>query len=128
MKLLRLLVNGARRLLADAEDIESSIKLETERISALISLSAPIDLSQNRIAPILDQFLTANTNASLDLNLTDGFLDLAGQGIDFATRYGALPDSTLRVRKLCEGRRIECVSPPYLSAHGTPHHHSDRNS
>ncbi|GLK91034.1 LysR family transcriptional regulator [Pseudomonas turukhanskensis] len=121
----RLLVEGARRLLADAENIESAIKLGTERISGLIRLSAPVDLGRNRIVPILDQFLAANPNISLDLNLTDGFLDLAGQGIDFAIRYGALADSTLRVRKLSEGRRVVCASPAYLQAHGTPQHPSE---
>jgi len=121
----RMLVDGARRMLADAEDIESNIKLGTERISGLIRLSAPVDLGRNRIVPILDQFLEDNPNVSLDLNLTDGFLDLAGQGIDFAIRYGALSDSTLRVRKLSEGRRVVCASPAYLSVHGTPQHPSE---
>lgn len=37
----RMLMEGARRLLAEAEDIESTIKLGTERISGLIRLSAP---------------------------------------------------------------------------------------
>lgn len=121
----RVLVDGARRLIADAEDIESNIKLGTEHISGLIRLSAPVDLGRNRIVAILDQFLEDHPNISLDLNLTDGFLDLAGQGIDFAIRYGALSDSTLRVRKLSEGRRVVCASPAYLSAHGTPHHPSE---
>lgn len=121
----RMLVEGARRMLADAEDIESNIKLGTERISGLIRMSAPVDLGRNRIVPILDQFLEDNPNVSLDLNLTDGFLDLAGQGIDFAIRYGALSDSTLRVRKLSEGRRVVCASPAYLSVHGTPQHPSE---
>ncbi|RON80868.1 LysR family transcriptional regulator [Pseudomonas fluorescens] len=121
----RMLVDGARRMLADAKDIESNIKLGTERISGPIRLSAPVDLGRNRIVPILDQFLEDNPNVSLDLNLTDGFLDLAGQGIDFAIRYGALSDSTLRVRKLSEGRRVVCASPAYLSAHGTPKHPSE---
>jgi len=121
----RLLVDGARRLLADAEDIESNIKLGTERISGLIRLSAPVDLGRNRIVPILDQFLEEHPNVSVDVNLTDGFVDLAGQGIDFAIRYGALSDSTLRVRKLSEGRRVVCASPAYLSVHGTPAHPSE---
>ena len=118
----RLLVDGARRLLADAEHIESSIKLGTDHISGLIRLSAPVDLGRNHIVPILDQFLEENPEVSVDLNLTDGVLDLAGQGIDFAIRYGALPDSTLRVRKLSEGRRVVCASPAYLRAHGEPQH------
>lgn len=121
----RVLVEGARRLLADAESIKSTIKLGSEQISGLVRLSAPVDLGRNRLVPILDQFLEANPNISIDLNLTDGFLDLTGLGIDIAIRYGALPDSTLKVRKLSEGRRVVCASPSYLSAHEIPEHPSE---
>lgn len=121
----RLLVDAARQLLGDAEDIRSKIKLGTQRVSGLIRLSAPVDLGRNRIVPILDSFLAEHPEVSVDLNLTDGFIDLAGQGIDFAIRYGALADSTMRVRKLSEGRRVVCASPAYLQAHGTPLHPSE---
>ncbi|MFT2159839.1 LysR family transcriptional regulator [Pseudomonas putida] len=121
----RLLVDGARRLLEDAGEIESSIRLGTDQISGLIRLSAPVDLGRNRIVPILDHFLEQHPSISVDLNMTDGYLDLAGLGIDFAIRYGALSDSTMRVRKISEGRRVVCASPAYLAAHGTPMHPSE---
>lgn len=118
----RLVLDGARRLLAEAEEVRSAVKLGTERVSGVIRLSAPMDLGRNRIVPIVDDFLAANPGVSIDLTLTDGYTDLAGQGIDFAIRYGALADSTLRVRKLSVGRRVVCASPCYLQEHGTPLH------
>ena len=42
------------------------------------------------------------------------------EGIDVAVRFGNLADSTLRVRKLGEDRRLVCAAPTYLEAHGTP--------
>ncbi|WP_409488182.1 LysR substrate-binding domain-containing protein [Pseudomonas promysalinigenes] len=92
---------------------------------AVYELSAPVDLGRNRIVPILDHFLEQHPSISVDLNMTDGYLDLAGLGIDFAIRYGALSDSTMRVRKISEGRRVVCASPAYLAAHGTPMHPSE---
>ncbi|MEE1867918.1 MULTISPECIES: LysR family transcriptional regulator [Pseudomonas] len=118
----RVLVERVRPLLAEAEDIASTIKLGTEQVSGVVRLSAPVDLGRNRIVPILDEFLEHHPDISVDLNLTDGFVDLAGQGLDFAIRYGALSDSTLRVKKLSEGRRVVCAAPAYLSKHGTPQH------
>jgi DNA-binding transcriptional LysR family regulator len=40
--------------------------------------------------------------------------DLVGQGQDLAIRYGELADSTLRVKRLGNNRRIVCASPAYL--------------
>lgn len=118
----RLLVEGARRLVADAEDLENRIRLGTERISGPIRLSAPEDLGRHRVVPVIDAFLIAHPEVTIDLNLTDGYVDLVGQGIDFAIRQGTLADSTLRARAIGEHRRVVCAAPSYLDAHGSPEH------
>jgi DNA-binding transcriptional LysR family regulator len=121
----RLLVQGARRLLAEADELEALIRLGVERISGPIRLSAPIDLGRCYIIPILDAFPAEHPEVAIDLNLTDGYVDLVGQGQDFAIRYGELADSTLRVKRLAENRRIVCASPAYLETRGTPQHPDD---
>ena len=42
------------------------------------------------------------------------------EGYDLAIRFGALKDSTLMARKLTDMRIVCCVSPDYLTRHGTP--------
>jgi len=121
----RLLVQGARRLLAEADELESLIRLGVEKISGPIRLSAPIDLGRSYVVPTLDAFLAEHPEVTIDLNLTDGYVDLVGQGQDFAIRYGELADSTLRVKRLAENRRIVCASPAYLETRGTPQHPDD---
>src|SRR5260370_33271768 len=116
----RLLVQGARRLLAEADEFEALIRLGVDRISGPIRLSAPIDLGRSYLVPILDAFLSEHPDVTIDLNLTDGFVDLVGQGQDLAVRYGELADSTLRVRRLGKNRRVVCASPAYLRNRGTP--------
>jgi len=91
-----------------------------EKISGPIRLSAPIDLGRSYVVPTLDAFLAEHPEVTIDLNLTDGYVDLVGQGQDFAIRYGELADSTLRVKRLAENRRIVCASPAYLKTRGTP--------
>lgn len=118
----RVLAEGARRLLAEADEIESQVRFGAERISGLVRLSAPVDLGQNRIAPIIDRFLEHHPDVTIDLDLTDGFVDLVAQGIDFAIRYGSLADSTLKAKPLGENRRVVVASPDYLARHGTPRH------
>lgn len=103
------LVEGARRLLSEANELEARIRLGVEKVSGPIRLSAPSDLGRNQLVPLLDGFLAKNPNVTIDLTLSDGYVDLVGQGLDLAIRYGALADSTLKVRKLAESRRIVCA-------------------
>jgi DNA-binding transcriptional LysR family regulator len=121
----RLLVQGARRLLADADELEALIRLGVDKISGPIRLSAPIDLGRSYVVPILDAFLAEHPEVTVDLNLTDGYVDLVGQGQDLAVRYGELADSTLRVKRLAGNRRVVCASPAYLKSKGLPQHPDD---
>ncbi|MBV7486576.1 LysR family transcriptional regulator [Bordetella sp. BOR01] len=118
----RLLADGARRLLAEADELEARVKLGTQKISGPIRFSAPEDLGRRRIVPVVDAFLDAHPEVSIDLNLTDGNVDLVSQGLDFAVRHGVLADSSLRARPLGENRRVVCASPDYLARHGVPAH------
>lgn len=116
----RVLAEGARRLLDQAEALHSSIRLGTQTVSGLIRLSAPQDLGRQYLEPILEQFMEEHPQVSIDLHLSDGYVDPVGQGIDFAVRYGALVDSSLHAKPLGENRRVVCAAPAYLKRHGTP--------
>ncbi|NVD40235.1 LysR family transcriptional regulator [Ensifer sp. HO-A22] len=121
----RLLVDGARRLLAEAEELEAGIRLGTQKVSGPIRLSAPADLGRRYVVPILDRFLADHPEVTIDLNLADGYVDLVGQGLDFAIRHGLLADSSLRSKPLGENRRVVCAAPAYLAANGMPAHPDD---
>jgi DNA-binding transcriptional LysR family regulator len=121
----RLLVEGAKRLLAEADELEARIRFGVKKISGPIRLSAPIDLGRSYLVPVLDAFLAEHPEVTIDLNLTDGYVDLVGQGQDLAIRYGELADSTLRVKRLGHNRRVVCASPEYLRDKGLPQHPDD---
>ncbi len=121
----RLLADGARRLLAEAEELQSQLQDGQQKISGLVRLSAPVDLGQHCIVPLLDRFLAEHPDVSIDLDLTDGYVDLVGQGIDLAIRYGTLADSSLRARPLGDNCRVVCAAPDYLRRHGIPLHPDD---
>ena len=118
----RALVEGARRLLAEAEELESRVRRGANVISGPVRLSAPEDLGRRLLVPVIDAFLAEHPAVTVDLNLTDGNVDIVGQGMDFAIRHGVLADSSLRAKSLGENRRIVCAAPAYLAAHGTPVH------
>ncbi len=121
----RELVAGAKRILAETDELESRIKHGVEKLSGSLHISAPVDLGRSQLAPLLDAFIATHPEVSIDLMLSDGNIDLVGQGVDLAIRYGDLADSSLRSRKLGRNRRIVCASPDYLSVHGMPRHPED---
>ena len=121
----RLLVAGARRLLAEAEELEAGIRHGTQMISGPIRLTTTQDLGRRCIVPIIDAFLAEHPAVTIDLSLADGYVDLVGQGFDLAIRHGALADSSLRARSLGPNRRLVCAAPAYLKTHGTPQHPRD---
>jgi len=116
----RLLLSGARQLVTDASDMEARIRLGVNRISGPIRLSAPIDLGRQRLVPALDAFMAEHPEVALELVLSDGYVDLAAQGIDLALRLGDLKDSSMHAVRLGPNRRVVCASPAYLAQRGTP--------
>lgn len=121
----RMLAEGARRLLADTDALAARMKFGIERIAGPIRLSAPVDLGRARIAPVLEAFQAAHPDVTFDLHLHDGYVDIAGQGLDLAIRFGDLADSSLRARRLTTSRRLICAAPDYLRRCGTPEHPAD---
>ncbi|MCZ4282934.1 LysR family transcriptional regulator [Kiloniella laminariae] len=121
----RVLFEGARNLLSEATDLESRIRHGVAQLSGPIRLSAPIDLGRNRVAPLVDQFIEHHPEISVELCLSDGYIDLVAQGIDLALRFGSLKDSSLHSKKIGTNRRILCASPAYLARHPAPVHPDD---
>jgi len=116
----RILLEGARHLVADANDIEARIRNGVNQISGLIRVSATIDFGSQYLSPLIDKFVEAHPEIRIELMLNDRHIDLSENGVDFALRFGALPDSALTARKLGDNHRVLVASPTYLEAHGAP--------
>lgn len=116
----RALVEGAPRLLAEEKELRSRIRLGVDSLAGPIRVSAPVDLGRQRVAPLLDAFLVEHPDVSGELLLSDAYVNVLAESIDIAVRFGALPNSSLRVRHVGEHRRIVCAAPSYVKAYGKP--------
>ncbi|MGH7291310.1 MAG: LysR substrate-binding domain-containing protein, partial [Myxococcota bacterium] len=72
------------------------------------------------VIPRLPEFLAAHPLVEIELSTTDRLVDVVHEGFDCVLRVGALRDSGLVARRLGVMRQINCASPAYLAAHGTP--------
>jgi DNA-binding transcriptional LysR family regulator len=116
----RALFEGARTVLGEVEELDSRIRSGATTLSGLIRVSAPEDLGRHVISGAMAEFQAEHPNISIDLHLSDGYVDIVGLGIDLAVRFGSISDSSLRVKHVGSRKRILCASPGYLQMHTAP--------
>ena len=116
----RTLLNGAKSVLAEIEDLDTRIRHGADTLSGPIRISAPVDLGRSIVSDIVERFTQDHPAISVELSLSDGYVDIVGQGFDLALRFGTITDSSLRTRSIGRYRRIVCAAPSYVDQHGTP--------
>jgi DNA-binding transcriptional LysR family regulator len=103
-------------------------------ISGTLRVTAPSELGRKYLVPVVTSLLERHPGLSVDLVLTDTFLDLVAERIDVAVRIDALlargPARVGRAlgsglqglvaRRLAKVRLVPCASPQYLARHGVP--------
>ncbi len=107
-------------ILAGIEDAEAFIAGRAEEARGTLKISAPTSFGRMHVAPHLKPFMQANPGITINLTLSDEFIDLVAGGYDLAIRIGELTDSSLVARRLAPVRRLLCASPDYVSTHGMP--------
>jgi len=112
-----------RRLTTALADIEAA---KTEALnrrsepSGLLRLTGSPAFAPLYLVPAVAAFLNIHPKVSVDLELSDRYVDLIDEGFDLAIRIGEMPDSTLKARRLTNLRRVVFASPAYFAKHGRP--------
>lgn len=107
-------------ILASAEEAEAWVARRSSVARGVLRVSAPTSFGRLHIAPHLRPFLESHPDLTVDLELSDAFVDIVGDGFDLAVRIADLQDSSLVARRLAPNHRVLCASPDYLASHGTP--------
>ncbi|MBM1142193.1 LysR family transcriptional regulator [Alcanivorax sp. ZXX171] len=87
----------------------------------VLKLTCATTFGEKFIAPVVNDFLVAHPQLSVRMDFTNRRVDIIDEGFDVAIRTGALPDSTLIARKLCERREYVVGSAAYFDRHPRPH-------
>lgn len=89
-------------------------------ISGLVRINAPEAFGRLHIADAVNALQDAHPGLTVELSLTDRFIDPVQEGADITIRIGALVDSGLVGRVIGSHRQRLVASPAYLARHGTP--------
>jgi len=116
---------GARRVLADLEEIERAAAGAGTAPGGELRLTAPILFGRLHVLPIVTDFLSQFPDVSVMLSLLDRPVDLVEEGLDIAVRIGALAESSAVAARVGAVRRIVVASHDYVARHGTPHAPAD---
>ncbi len=110
----------ALAILASVEEAEAFAAQGAAEVRGTLRVSAPTSFGRLHVAPHLKSLFERHPALSLDLVLSDAFVDVVGEGFDVAIRIADLSDSSLVARRLAANHRVLCAAPAYLAAAGVP--------
>jgi DNA-binding transcriptional LysR family regulator len=107
-------------MLADIEELQSMFQQGTQSLRGRLRVDMPTAVARTQVIPRLPEFLKDHPQLEIELSSTDRRVDLVREGFDCVLRIGTLEESGLVARPLGQLSQINCASPAYLAAYGTP--------
>jgi DNA-binding transcriptional LysR family regulator len=111
---------GARRVLAEFDEIERAAAGEGTAPRGELRLTAPILFGRLHVMPIVTAFLGRYADVTIALTLVDRPIDLVEDGFDAAIRIGTLAESSAIATRVGAIRQIVVAAPAYLKKRGVP--------
>lgn len=115
-----LFLERCRELLADADELQALFQRSSGTLRGRLRVDLSVAVARRFVIPRLPEFLAAHPQLEIELSSTDRRVDVVHDGFDCVLRIGSLEDSGLVARRLGEFVQLNCASPAYLRAFGTP--------
>ena len=115
----------SQQMLALMEDVEEETRSHDSALRGQLRITCSMSLAYAQMASAVVDFLKLYPQLKIDLNASEGALNLVEARIDLAIRISAEPDPALVGRVLAPCTSVLVASPAYLSAHGVPQHPAD---
>jgi DNA-binding transcriptional LysR family regulator len=87
-------------------------------IRGLVRINAPVAFGSLHIVKLLNGLYDKYPQLTVELTVTDAFIDPVQEGADIIFRVGHLGDSGLIGRKICNQQYVLCASEKYLAKYG----------
>lgn len=118
-------LDRCRQIIASLDEAELVLSRARLQPRGRLRVDLPVSFGRLKIVPILPAFRAAYPEVQLALSFNDRYLDLVGEGIDVAVRFGALEDSSLIARRLTRTQFGVVGAPSYFAKHGRPRRPED---
>ncbi|MEG1767099.1 MAG: LysR family transcriptional regulator [Comamonas sp.] len=115
----------SQQMLALMGNVEEETSRHDGVLRGQLRITCSVSFAYAQMAAAVVDFLQLYPELKIDLNASEGALNLVEARIDLAIRISAEPDPTLIGRVLAPCGSVLVASPAYLRAHGTPRQPSD---
>ncbi|NIF21575.1 LysR family transcriptional regulator [Candidatus Pantoea multigeneris] len=113
-----LFVRYARAMTGSLEEARRELNERTLEPSGMIRINAPVFFGQRHVAPALPGLIERYPRLSLELTLTDDYIDPHRDPADVMFRIGVLTDSSFHARAFGQQFYHLAASPAYLHRYG----------
>ncbi len=110
----------SQQVLALMEDVQEETSRQDGALRGQLRVTCSMSFAYAQLAAALADFLELHPNIKVDLQASDGVLNLVEARIDLAIRISAEPDPALIGRVLAPCASVLVASPAYLAQHGKP--------
>lgn len=115
-----LFIRYARAMTGSLEEARRELNERTLEPSGIVRINAPVFFGQRHVAPALAGLTERYPRLSIDLTLTDDYIDPHRDPADVIFRIGALMDSSFHARVFGQQYYHLAASPDYIRRHGIP--------
>lgn len=98
----------------------STARQDRDSLSGPLRITATTAFGRDELLPLIAQFQGAHPELSVELRLSDQFVDLVAEGFDLAVRAGVLPENEYIARLVLPVTPLMCAAPAYLAKVGVP--------
>jgi DNA-binding transcriptional LysR family regulator len=121
-----LALRRCQQMLALTTDLEEETATTAEgKLRGQLRLTCSVSFAYAQLGAAIADFLARHPQLKIDLDASEGSLNLVERRIDLAIRISAEPDPMLIGRPLAQCHSVLVASPAYLAAHGTPQQPAD---
>ncbi|MGP0013078.1 LysR family transcriptional regulator [Pseudomonas sp.] len=114
------LLPQAQALVVQVERAHQALARLKDDIAGPVRMTVPVSLGETFFDGLLLEFSRDYPDVQIELDLNNGFRDLAREGFDLAIRTEVGNDERLVARPLLVMNELTCASPAYLERYGEP--------
>jgi len=112
-------------LVHELEEARSAVKDVSTTPTGTLRMTTSASCGQRLIVPMLKDFRALYPDLSIEMLLTDKYVDLIAERIDIAVRLGPQLDNGFVGVKLAQPRYYVCAAPDYIARTGAPEKPTD---